>query len=49
MFETASLYGPWFRARYDSECDGCCVALEDGDEIRADGQGGYLCEDCGME
>ncbi len=30
-------YGPWFDASFP------------GDRIRADGTGGYLCEDCGDE
>lgn len=42
--------GPWVRAGYDGECDGTCGgAIMEGDEIRADGQGGWLCSDCGAD
>ena len=41
--------GPWFPARYDSDCDGCGGPIYEGDEIRGDGEGGYLCEACGEE
>ena len=43
------LWGPWFTAGYGSECDGCGDGIRAGDTIRADGQGGYLCSDCGWE
>jgi hypothetical protein len=39
--------GPWFDARFDSECDDCGAPIEAGDRIRADGTGGYICETCG--
>jgi hypothetical protein len=39
--------GPWFTAAYDGDCADCCGAIEPGDRIRADGDGGWLCEDCG--
>ena len=39
--------GPWFPAPPDSECDGCGDAISEGDRIRADGEGGYVCEACG--
>jgi hypothetical protein len=42
-------YGPWFIATYDGECDGCDSAIWAGDRIRADGQGGWICEDCGED
>lgn len=42
-------YGPWFEARYEGECAGCWCILDPGDLIRADGSGGYLCEDCGED
>lgn len=35
--------GPWFPAGYEQECDTCGGAIFQGDEIRADGQGGYEC------
>lgn len=39
--------GPWFTAACDGECAGCFADIGEGDEIRADGEGGYLCEPCG--
>lgn len=39
--------GPWFGAMYDGRCSGCEDAICEGDRIRADGTGGYECEDCG--
>lgn len=39
--------GPPFPARYDGECSGCGDDFAAGDTIRADGQGGWLCETCG--
>lgn len=42
--------GPWVRAAFDGECDGTCGgSLLEGDEIRADGEGGWLCQDCGAD
>lgn len=42
--------GPWFRAGYDADCDGTCGgSITEGEEIRADGQGGWLCSDCGAD
>jgi hypothetical protein len=40
-------YGPWFTARRDGRCGGCPAPVLAGDQIRADGRGGYLCESCG--
>ena len=40
-------HGPWFYAMYSGECAGCGGGIEQLDHIRADGQGGYLCSDCG--
>jgi hypothetical protein len=38
--------GPWFTARRDGVCVwGCRIHV--GDSIRADGQGSYLCTECG--
>jgi len=37
----------WFAASYRGECSVCDETIEPGDEIRADGSGGYLCTDCG--
>ena len=42
-------YGPWFAATYDGECDGCGADTAAGDRIRSDGEGGWLCDDCGGE
>lgn len=44
-----SSLGPWFEARYDGECAGCGDEFEAGEEIRADGEGGYLCGNCGED
>src|SRR5688500_7255495 len=38
--------GPWFSAKYTSECAGCDGAIYEGHTIRANGQGGYECERC---
>lgn len=42
-------YGDWFFAMYDGECDECGCMILEGDDIRSDGQGGYLCVTCGSE
>ena len=39
--------GPWFTAQYEGECAGCGAGIAPGDTIRADGQHGYLCGECG--
>lgn len=39
--------GPWFTATYAGECDGCGGQIEPGDQIRADGEGGWQGECCG--
>jgi hypothetical protein len=44
-----ALYGPWFIAAYDGDCSGCGADFEDGDEIRADGEGGWLARCCGAD
>jgi hypothetical protein len=41
--------GPWFLASYDGECASCFDRIDEGDRIRADGDDGYLCSDCGDE
>ncbi|HEX8005209.1 MAG TPA: hypothetical protein VF482_02135 [Trebonia sp.] len=33
--------GAWFMARYVGECSSCNAGFLPGDEIRADGSGGY--------
>jgi hypothetical protein len=42
-------YGPWFTAAFDGGCDGCGEQIEEGDQIRSDGEGGWLCLDCGEQ
>ena len=39
--------GPWFGAMYDGKCSVNECTITEGDRIRADGNGGYECEDCG--
>lgn len=39
--------GPWFGAMYDGRCSVNECLIEEGDRIRADGEGGYECEGCG--
>ena len=34
--------GPAFPAEYDGECSGCGGPIDRGDQIRADGQGGWV-------
>lgn len=46
--EPDSVLGPWVRAGYGGLCDACDGSIVEGDQIRADGQGGWLCSDCGM-
>lgn len=41
--------GPWFSAMYSGECSAGYCVIEEGDWIRADGQGGYECENCGED
>jgi predicted RNA-binding Zn-ribbon protein involved in translation (DUF1610 family) len=41
--------GRWFTATYRGECANCDETIEEGDQIRADGHGGYLCADCGQD
>lgn len=40
--------GQWFEARFRTECDGPCGGeIKPGDMIRSDGEGGWLCAECG--
>jgi hypothetical protein len=41
--------GPWFPAAYRGSCAGCGGDIVPDDPIRADGEGGYLCGDCGED
>lgn len=38
--------GRWFYASYDGDCDVCLVHYDEGDEIRADGDGGWQGKEC---
>lgn len=42
-----SQFGPWFEAAHYGVCPGCGSRIEPRDKIRADGRGGWICEDCG--
>jgi len=44
---SGSTYGPWLTAVFDGECDDCGIDIWAGDQIRGDGEGGWLCGDCG--
>jgi len=44
-----SKLGPWFTSRWDSECDNCGDLVMEGDSMRADGEGGWVCEMCGRD
>lgn len=39
--------GPWFGATYAGNCAGCGAKFDIFDQIRADGDGGYLAQCCG--
>jgi hypothetical protein len=41
--------GPWFQARRNGECDECEGEIMTGDTIRSDGEGGWLCRECGHD
>lgn len=38
---------PWITASFGGICTGCETKIVEGDEIQADGDGGWLCRDCG--
>jgi hypothetical protein len=40
--------GLWFAARYAGECSRCGDWFAEGEEIQADGEGGYLARCCGL-
>ncbi len=44
---TSAGYGPWFAARFDGECADGGEPIFAGDQIRSDGEGGWLCTGCG--
>ena len=41
-------YGPWFEARFGGECADGGEPIFAGDQIRSDGEGGWLCAGCGQ-
>jgi hypothetical protein len=41
--------GPWIAARYPGRCSGCTEGIAPDDQIRSDGDGGWLCETCGSQ
>jgi hypothetical protein len=41
--------GPWFTAQYPGRCTRCRTEFVAGDQIRADGNGGYLDSRCGED
>jgi len=47
--EPARPGGGWFEARYEGRCSHCGFPIEPGEAIRSDGEGGWLCSDCGSE
>jgi hypothetical protein len=42
-----STFGPWFSATYRGSCSSCGSRFEEFDDIRADGEGGWLADCCG--
>ena len=44
-----SKFGPWATAHWDSECDWCGDYIPEGEQLRANGEGGWICEICGRE
>lgn len=42
-------FGPWIFAGFDSECDECGAGICENDDIRSDGDGGWICVVCGSE
>jgi hypothetical protein len=41
------VYGPWITAGHPGMCSGCWEDIKAGDQIRADGDGCWLCAECG--
>jgi hypothetical protein len=39
--------GPWITARFDGRCSCCSRTILQDDDIRSDGEGGWLCDGCG--
>ncbi|MEU4367530.1 hypothetical protein [Micromonospora chersina] len=46
--EEPSRLGPWISATYRGRCGNCGTTIEELDDIRADGDGGWLCFGCGQ-
>lgn len=51
LFEEETEFGPVFRAGFESECNGCDEGIVPGEDVRADGSGGWIhadtmCERC---
>lgn len=42
------LMGPWFPAAYPGACNQCGCRFDEDDQIRADGEGGWVAECCGQ-
>lgn len=42
----SSLKGDWFESKYHGTCSNCFDDFDEGDEIRADGQGGWEARQC---
>jgi hypothetical protein len=40
-------WGPWIEARYPGRCSYGDERIHEGDRIRSDGEGGWLCSNCG--
>lgn len=40
--------GPWFPAAHPGGCNQCGTRFEQDDQIRADGEGGWVAECCGQ-
>lgn len=47
--DVESALGPWITAGYGSDCNGCGGHIDEGDRIRANGEAGWLCDECGQE
>lgn len=44
-----SMFGPWTEAQFSGRCSYCGERIEPGDDIRADGQRGWLGRCCGED
>ena len=47
--QVPSMFGPWTEAEFCGRCAGCRSEIRPGDDIRADGQDGWLGRCCGEE